>query len=274
MLHCCSVLAHMAWGSVCLVLQAPARRQESLTLSLPGEMWASARNLHVTRTSYPTTPRLPVGTGRRWYVARRLGSDPHSLTALTAHVVLPCRLGPAPHGRGRTPGRWRGTGAQRVLPCPGCHRCWLHRLRRYNPRRRGGPAGTTPEWPLRWEWGAGVGWRQTGLQRLSKQLHQSARGCAGTGGCVEAGGVRTPGGSLGMSPKGYSQRSSCEPFTATQVQRAPTPFPPPGAEGGGLGRGRGAALSDGRGGLPVRSFARRPHLFGKGGPPAGLPCGS
>ena len=41
---------------------------------------AWARNLHVTRTSYPTTPRLPVGTGRRWYVAR-LGSDPHSLTA-------------------------------------------------------------------------------------------------------------------------------------------------------------------------------------------------
>ena len=78
--HCCSALAHMARGSVCLVLQAPAGRLESLTLSPPGEMWAWARNLHVTRTSYPTTPRLPVGMGRRWYVAR-LGSDPHSLTA-------------------------------------------------------------------------------------------------------------------------------------------------------------------------------------------------
>ena len=80
MLYCCSALAHMARGSVCLVLQAPAGRLESLTLSPPGEMWAWARNLHVTRRSYPTTPQLPVGTGRRWYVAR-LGSDPHSLTA-------------------------------------------------------------------------------------------------------------------------------------------------------------------------------------------------
>ena len=74
-------MAHMARGSVCLVLQAPTGRLESLTLSPPGEMWAWARNLHVTRISYPTTPRLPVGMGRRWYVAR-LGSDPHSLTAL------------------------------------------------------------------------------------------------------------------------------------------------------------------------------------------------
>ena len=65
---------------MCLVLQAPAGRLESLTLSPPGEMWAWACNLHVTRTSYPTAPRLPVGTGRGWYVAR-LGSDPHSLTA-------------------------------------------------------------------------------------------------------------------------------------------------------------------------------------------------
>ena len=80
LLHCCSALAHMARGSVCLVLQAPAGRLESLTVSPPREMWAWARNLHVTRTSYPTTPRLPVGTGRRCYVAR-LGSDPHSLTA-------------------------------------------------------------------------------------------------------------------------------------------------------------------------------------------------
>ena len=70
LLHCCSALAHMARGSVCLVLQAPAGRLESLTLSPPGEMWAWARNLHVTRTCYPTTPRLPIGTGRRWYVAR------------------------------------------------------------------------------------------------------------------------------------------------------------------------------------------------------------
>ena len=81
LLHCCSAVAHMARGSVCLVLQAPTGRLESLTLSPPGEMWAWARNLHVTRTYYPTTPRLPIGTGRRWYVAR-LGSDPHSLIAL------------------------------------------------------------------------------------------------------------------------------------------------------------------------------------------------
>ena len=78
-----------------------------------------------------------------------------------------------------------------------------------------------------------------------------------------------------MSPKGSSQRSSCEPFTATQAQRAPTLFPPLGAEvGRGGGAGRGAALSYGRGSLSIRSFAARPHFFGKGGPPAGLPCGS
>ena len=71
----------MVRGSVCLVLQAPAGRLESLTLSPPGEMWAWARNLHVTRTCYPTTPRLPVGTGRRWYVAR-LGVRPALLDCL------------------------------------------------------------------------------------------------------------------------------------------------------------------------------------------------
>ena len=147
LLHCCSALAHMARGSVCLVLQAPAGRLESLTLSPPGEMWAWARNLHVTRTCYPTTPRLPIGTGRRWYVAR-LGSDPHSLTALGTGGAA-SRAGSGSHGRGRTLGRWRGTRAQSVLPCPGCHQCWLHWLRRYSPRRRGGPEGTTPEWPLR-----------------------------------------------------------------------------------------------------------------------------
>ena len=144
LLHCCSALAR---GSVCLVLQAPAGRLESLTLSPPGEMWAWARNLHVTRTCYPTTPRLPIGTGRRWYVAR-LGSDPHSLTALGTGGAA-SRAGSGSHGRGRTLGRWRGTRAQSVLPCPGCHQCWLHWLRRYSPRRRGGPEGTTPEWPLR-----------------------------------------------------------------------------------------------------------------------------
>ena len=147
LLHCCSALAHMARGSVCLVLQAPAGRLESLTLSPPGEMWAWARNLHVTRTCYPTTPRLPIGTGRRWYVAR-LGSDPHSLTALGTGGAA-SRAGSGSHGRGHTLGRWRGTRAQSVLPCPGCHQCWLHWLRRYSPRRRGGPEGTTPEWPLR-----------------------------------------------------------------------------------------------------------------------------
>ena len=146
LLHCCSAVAHMARGSVCLVLQAPAGRLESLTLSPPGEMWAWARNLHVTGTYYPTTPRLPIGTGRRWYVAR-LGSDPHSLTALGTGGAA-SRAGSGSHGRGRTPGRWRGTRAQSVLPCPGCRQCWLHWLRRCSPRRRGGPEGTTPEWPL------------------------------------------------------------------------------------------------------------------------------
>ena len=58
--------------------------------------------------------------------------------------MLPRGLGPAPHGRGRTAGRWRGTRAQRVLPCPGCHRCWLHWLRRYSPRRRGAQRAPHP----------------------------------------------------------------------------------------------------------------------------------
>ena len=40
LLHCWSVSVHAAWGSVCLVLQAPAGRLESLTLSPPVEMWA------------------------------------------------------------------------------------------------------------------------------------------------------------------------------------------------------------------------------------------
>ena len=78
LLCCCSALAHMAQGSVCLVLQATAGSASGSPASL--EMWAWARNLHITRTGYPTAPRLPAGTGRRWYVAR-LGSDPHSLTA-------------------------------------------------------------------------------------------------------------------------------------------------------------------------------------------------
>ena len=78
-----------------------------------------------------------------------------------------------------------------------------------------------------------------------------------------------------MSPKGYSQRSNCEPFTTTPAQSAPTPFPPPAAGGGGLGLGGwGGGSSYGRGSLPVRSFARRPHLVGKGGPPTVSPCGS
>ena len=64
LLHCWLALARMARGSVCLVLQAPAGRLESLTLSPPGEMWAWARNLHITWTSYPSAPRLPAGTGR------------------------------------------------------------------------------------------------------------------------------------------------------------------------------------------------------------------
>ena len=155
----------MARGSVCLVLQARAGRLESLTLSPPGEMWARARNLHVTRTCYPTTPRLPIGTGRRWYVAR-LGSDPHSLTAFGTGGAASW-AGSGSHGRGRTLGRWRGTRAQSVLPCPGCHQCWLHWLRRYSPRRRGGPREnhTRMASPLRKGGaGAGVGWWLSGLQ--------------------------------------------------------------------------------------------------------------
>ena len=59
---------------------------------------------------------------------------------------------------------------------------------------------------------------------------------------VEAGGAHTPVGSLGMSPEGYSERSRCEPFTATQAQRAPTPFTPPGAGEGGRPRPMGGGV--------------------------------
>ena len=34
---------------LCRLLQAPARSQDSLMLSLPGVMWARARSLHFTR---------------------------------------------------------------------------------------------------------------------------------------------------------------------------------------------------------------------------------
>ena len=147
LLHCCSALAHMPRGSVCLVVQAPAGRLESLTLSTPGEMWAWARKLHLTGTCYRTTPRLSIGTGRQWYMAR-LGSDPHSWTALGTGVAA-SRAGSGSHGRGRTLGSWRGNRAQSVLRCPGCHQCWLPWLRRYSLRRRGGRNCTRPKWPLR-----------------------------------------------------------------------------------------------------------------------------
>ena len=172
-----------------MVLQAPAGRLESLTLSLPGEMWAWARNLHVTRTCYPTTPRLPVGTGRRWYVAR-LGSDPHLLTALGTGGAA-SRAGSGSDSRGRTMGRWSGTSAQSVLPYPGCHQCWLHWLWRYSPRRRGGPEGTTPEWLSVEEGGGGQGSAGGCLaSRGHPQLHWSARGCAGLGVSDEVGRAR------------------------------------------------------------------------------------
>ena len=100
LLHCWS--AHVAQESVCLVLQALAGRPESLTPSPPGEMWAWARKLHLTRTSYPTAPRLPAGTGRRWYVAR-LGSDPHSLTAFGTGAAA----------------TWAGSGSPRPRAYPG-----------------------------------------------------------------------------------------------------------------------------------------------------------
>ena len=40
----------------------------------------------------------------------------------------------------------------------------------------------------------------------------------------------------GMSLEGYSQQSSCEPFTATRAQGALTPFPHPVGMGGGMDR--------------------------------------
>ena len=83
--------------------------------------------------------------------------------------------------------------------------------------------------------------------------------------------MRTPGGSLGRPLKGCPQRSSCEPFTASTFQalRAPTPCTPP---VGGAGWGGGGV--EWWMGLPVRSLAHGAHLFGRGGPPAGLPCRS
>ena len=106
----CSIVVRRwrTWrGEVCAwCSRPPAGRLESLTLSPPGEMWAWARNLHVTRTCYPTTPRLPIGTGRRWYVAR-LGSDPHSLTALGTGGAA-SRAGSGSHGPRAYPGQMEG----------------------------------------------------------------------------------------------------------------------------------------------------------------------
>ena len=63
-------------------------------------------------------------------------------------VWLPTAEG-VPRAGGGAPGR------RECFPALGCCRCWLHRLRRYSPRRRGGPEGTPPEWPLRLRHGGG-----------------------------------------------------------------------------------------------------------------------
>ena len=61
---------------------------------------------------------------------------------------------------------------------------------------------------------------------------------------MKLGGTHTPGGSLGRPLKGYPQRSSCEPFTASTFQAlgAPTPYTPP---VGGAGWGGGFRVVDG-----------------------------
>ena len=147
----CSIVVRRwrTWrGSVCLVLQTPAGRLKSLTLSSPGEMWAWARNLHVTRTSYPTAPRLPFGTGRRWYTAR-LGSNPHSLTAFGTGGAATWAGSGSPRPR-VYPGQVEGPQGAESASLPRVPLVLaVHRLQRYSPRRRGGPEGTTPEWPLR-----------------------------------------------------------------------------------------------------------------------------
>ena len=77
-----------------------------------------------------------------------IGSDPHSLTAFGTGGAASRDGSGSPRPRAYH-GQVEGHQGARVLPCTGCHRCWLHWLQRYSPRRRGGPKGTTPEWPLR-----------------------------------------------------------------------------------------------------------------------------
>ena len=105
LLHCCSALAHMARGSVCLVLQAPAGRLQSLTLSPPGEMWAWARG--------------GGGGGCGWTCSRGgrgRGASPHQRAGATRATEQ--YWGRAPHDppvrtahSGRAEGGFRSAGA-------------------------------------------------------------------------------------------------------------------------------------------------------------------
>ena len=84
----------------------------------PREMWVCASNLHVTRTSYPTAPRPPVGP-RRWWCVAQLGSHPHFLTAFGAGGAATWGGSTSPRPRayhGQVQGH---KGTQRVVPCRG-----------------------------------------------------------------------------------------------------------------------------------------------------------
>ena len=109
--------------------------------------------------------------------------------------------------------------------------------------------------------------------RVRPHLHWSARGYAGLGVCDEVGGARAhlevPW--AGRSRDTHSSQSvspSQPPLFRPRGRRLRAPLPL-GAQAGWGGGGVEWWM-----GLLVHSLARGAHLFGRGGPPARLPCGS
>ena len=104
------------------------------------------------------------------------------------------------------------------------------------------------------------------------QLHWSARGCASLGVCDEVGGARAHlevpwAGRSRDAHSGQAVSPSQPPFFRPSGRRLRAPLPSGAQAGGGGG-------VEWWMGLPVRPLAHGAHLFGRGGPPAGVPCGS
>ena len=179
--------------------------------------------------------------------------------------MLPRGLGPAPTAEGVP---WADGGAPGHRVCfpalgatsAGCTGCGATARVDEGAQRAPHPNGLSVE-----EGGGGQGSAGGCLaSRGHPQLHWSARGCAGLGVCDEVGGARAH---LEVPWAGRSRD------THSSQAVSPSQPPPLGPEGADSVRPscRGRRLGGGGVGwwmgLPV-------HLCGRGGPPAGLPCGS